>query len=120
MKHFSWILTLPFAVVIVVFSVRNIANMAIDPWPFGPVVTWPTYLVVLLAVLFGFFFGAAIMWLSGHDSRREARRQRAEVRRLSREIESLRREAETRAAATSPGTRLPAATLPRQPATAGD
>lgn len=120
MKHFAWILTLPLAVVVVIFSVRNIADMAIDPWPFGAIVMWPTYLVVLLALLFGFFFGATIMWLSGHDSRRETRRQRAELRRLSREIDSLRREAETRPATASSGGRLPAATSPGQPAAAGD
>ena len=116
MKHFSWILTLPLTIAIVVFSVNNITSMPIDLWPFGIIVEWPTYLVVLLAVVIGFACGAVAMWFSAGRSRREARRQRTEVQRLSRELESLRRATET--ARTADRMAVPA--TPKLPATVSD
>ena len=113
MKHFSWIITLPLAVLVIVFSVNNIADMPVDLWPFGIVATWPTYLVVLLSILFGFIVGATVMWFSGHGSRQDARRRRAEARRLSRELESLRENSQKQAAA-------PATALRRLPAETGN
>lgn len=119
MKHFSWILTLPLTVVVVVFSVNNIADMPLDLWPLGLVVMWPAYLVVLVSIVVGFVFGGLVAWLSGGRARREARRQRAEARRLAYELESLRKA--TEATRTAP----PAAAVPsggpaRLPATVGD
>ena len=119
MKHFGWIVTLPLVIVVVVFSVRNIAETPIDLWPITEPILLPTYLVVLFAILFGFLFGAAVMWFSVHRTRREARRQRAEVKRLTHELESLRKASEARTTATENLTGLPAATTsPRLPAAA--
>lgn len=111
MKHFSWILTLPLAIVVIVFSVNNVTDMPVDLWPFGIVAMWPTYLVVLLSVLFGFFYGAIVMWFSGHKSRHEARRRRAETQRLAHELDSLRKSSERPApsAAAEPTRQLTAA-----------
>lgn len=116
MKHFSWILTLPLTVAVVVFAVNNIAAIPVDLWPFGIVAMWPTYLVVLLAIVIGFLCGAAVMWFSAGRSRREARQQRAEARRLAHELESLRKATEAARAAD----RVAAPGTPQLPAPVGD
>lgn len=116
MKHFSWILTLPLTVVVVVFSVNNIADMAINLWPFGIVISWPTYLVMLLSVVIGFLLGGTIMWVSAGQTRQEMRRQRGEARRLAHELESLRKATESTKSNTPPD--IPGA--PRLPATVAD
>ena len=120
MKHFSWIITLPLLVAVVVFSVNNIGDMALDLWPFGIVVMWPTYLVVLLTFVLGFIGGGIVMWLSAGSTRREARRQRAEARRLQHELDSLRRatEAAKPASPPAPGQLAAGPATPRLPATA--
>lgn len=120
MKHFSWIITLPLLVAVVVFSVNNIDHMALDLWPFGIVVMWPTYLVMLLTFVIGFLGGGIVMWLSAGSARREARRQRAEARRLQHELDSLRRATEAAKPAAPPVAEQLAAgpATPRLPATA--
>ncbi len=111
MKYISWIISLLLAIVVVTFAINNLGNITVDLWPLGMVAKWPAYLVVLLSVLFGFLYGAAVTWLSGHATRQEARRQRAEARRLARELESFRKSSETRS--TGPA-------VPQLPAAAGD
>jgi uncharacterized integral membrane protein len=123
-KHFSWIITLPLLVAVVVFSVNNIDDMALDLWPFGLVVMWPTYLVVLLSFVSGFLVGGIIMWMSAGSARREARRQRAEARRLAGELDSLRKATEAarpRSQASPTGTAVAAdPATPRLTASVGN
>jgi uncharacterized integral membrane protein len=116
-KHFSWIITLPLTIVVIIFSVNNITDMPVDFWPFGIVVLWPTFLVVLLAIVIGFLFGAVAMWFSAGTSRREARHQRAEARRLAHELDSLRKSTEAaRVTRTAVTTQAP---VPQLPTTVG-
>jgi uncharacterized integral membrane protein len=108
-KHFSWIITLPVAVVVVVFAANNVHDMTVDLWPVAGSANWPTYLVVLLTFLIGFLCGGAVMWLSLGRTRREARRRRAEAKRLSRELDSLRKAPDLpTAGAPAPARQLPA------------
>jgi lipopolysaccharide assembly protein A len=122
-KHLSWIITLPLTVMVIVFSVNNIADMPVDFWPFGIVVQWPTFLVVLIAIVLGFLFGATVMWFSAGSARREARRQRAEARRLGHELDSLRKATDAaRAAQRATAPQLPTQQLatPKLPTPVGN
>ena len=110
MKYISWILGVLLAIVVVTFSVNNLGTIAVDLWPIDIVAQWPIYIVILIAILFGFLYGAAVMWLSGHGARRDARRQRGEARRLTRELESFKRQPATPTEeAVPPARRLPSA-----------
>ena len=69
-------------VIVVIFSVNNLQPLELDLWPLGDRVEAPVFLVVLLALLAGFFAGAAIAWLSGFAGRRRAGQQRRELKKL--------------------------------------
>ncbi len=81
-KLLFWIFAAPLAVLIIVFSVNNRAEVVLDLWPLDMVtVPLPVFSVVLASLLGGFLLGGGIAWLSGGEARRRARRmtRRAET-----------------------------------------
>jgi putative membrane protein len=107
-KHFSWLVTLPITLAVVVFAVSNRTPVEIDlfPLPWQPVL--PAYLLVLASLFVGFLIGGAIAWLAGAPQRRRARRLTIEADVLSRELAEARRRAAAGAPAEAAG--LPATT----------
>ncbi len=91
MKRLSWLLTLPLAVVIVIFALSNRAGVKIGLWPtdFAPSV--PIFLLPLGGLVVGFIVGAAAMWVGSLRWRRQARRQAARAAELERELAKIRR-----------------------------
>jgi len=78
-KVFYWIVVLPLAAAIVVFSVNNRTEVVLDLWPLGIVVApMPVFAIVLAGMLAGFLAGGFVAWKSAARSRRRAR---AEARR---------------------------------------
>jgi putative membrane protein len=106
-KHFSWLITLPITLAVVVFAVSNRTPVEIDlfPLPWQPVL--PAYLLVLASLFFGFLIGGTIAWLAGVPQRRRARRLSIEADLLSRELAEARRKP---AATPAEAAGLPAAT----------
>ena len=94
MKRLSWIVTLPVALVVVVFAVANRDGVAINLWPIGLDLNVPLFAVVLGGFLAGFLVGAVIMWLSGAKLRTRTRRLRYRAEELERELNRLQRQAE--------------------------
>ena len=71
MRRFSYILTVPLAVILVVFAIDNRDTLVVVsglPW----MAAMPSFLALFLALLIGFFAGAAAIWLSGAKARRRA------------------------------------------------
>ncbi|GGF60956.1 hypothetical protein GCM10011332_13400 [Terasakiella brassicae] len=64
MKILSWLLFIPFALVVVIFAVSNRGSIAVDFWPLPFSQDIPLYLLSLGTLAFGFFFGALLTWLS--------------------------------------------------------
>ena len=64
MKFLSWLLFLPFALVVVIFAVSNRGPIAVDFWPLPFSQDVPLYLLSLGTLAFGFFFGALLTWMS--------------------------------------------------------
>ncbi len=87
MKHFSWILTLPLTVVVIVFAVANREFVPLDLWPFEIALQLPVFSLVLGSMLIGFLIGALAMWLSGGKQRRLARAARGRLAKLEREVQ---------------------------------
>ena len=105
MKHFSWLLTVPLTVMVVVFAVANRAFVPLDLWPFAIEVQIPIFLLVLGSMLFGFLIGGLVMWLSLGKQRRQGRAAKGQIAKLERqtqELEQARGRAETRASAAAP------------------
>lgn len=64
MRILSWLIFIPFAVVVVVFAVSNRGPIEITFWPLPFVREIPLYALSLGTLAFGFFFGALLTWLS--------------------------------------------------------
>lgn len=81
-KLLFWIFAVPLAVLIIIFSVNNRADVVLDLWPLDMVTApLPVFSVVLTNLLAGFLLGSIIAWLSGGEARKRARRmtRRAEA-----------------------------------------
>jgi uncharacterized integral membrane protein len=86
-KHFSWILTLPLTVVVIVFAVANRDFVPLDLWPFEIALQVPVFALVLGSLFLGFLIGALAMWLSGGKQRRQARAARGRLAKLERAVQ---------------------------------
>lgn len=81
-KLLFWIFAVPLAVVVIIFSVNNRADVALDLWPLDTVTApLPVFSVVLASLLAGFLIGGVIAWLSAGETRKRARQmtRRAEA-----------------------------------------
>ena len=92
-KVFFWIVVMPLAAAVIVFSVNNRADVVLDLWPLDVVTQpLPVFSVVLAGLFAGFLIGGLVVWISGGKARRRARREGHRADRAEREI----KEAEAR------------------------
>ncbi len=109
MRYLRWIVTIPLAVAIVVFSVNNRESMLIDPWPFGEPLFVPMYVLVFGAAAAGFLAGSTLQWLSNAPGRVRSRRKSSQIGKLEAELSRLK---EATPAGTSSSGGVPATTQP--------
>ena len=86
MKLVHWLVTLPLAVVLVVFAVSNLEVVPIGFWPFAELGSERLGVIVLAAMLLGFLAGELVAWINGGGWRREARRRARRIDALEREL----------------------------------
>ena len=86
MKRVHWLVTVPVALLLVIFAVSNIEKVPVGFWPFSDVLVAPLYLVVLGALALGFLAGEFVAWINGARWRREARRRARRIEALEREL----------------------------------
>ena len=89
MNRLRWLITLPLAVVLVVFAVNNRNTVEVDLWPLGLVVDWPMFVYVFLGAGIGLLMGGLFAWISGGAGRKLARERRARLRELEHKIEIM-------------------------------
>ena len=94
MKYISWLLTIPVAIVAVVFSVANRERVAINLWPFGAEFAVPLFILVLGSGLVGLVLGGFITWMSAGRVRRRARKAEHRASDAEREVHDLHRKLE--------------------------
>lgn len=100
---------------LVPFAITNRASVSLGLWPLPFLLETPLYLLVLMTLLAGVLIGAAAVWLAGHRSRRELRRQRRRAAALERELAATQAQLSDRLARTDQ--RLPGDPVnPRAPA----
>ncbi len=101
MRFLSWLLFLPFALIVVIFAVSNRGPIAVDFWPlpFSQDVT--LYLLSLGTLAFGFFFGALLTWMSvakwrvvAISRKKDTEYAEAEIERLNAKIKDLQKKDE--------------------------
>jgi uncharacterized integral membrane protein len=86
MRLIHWIVTVPAAVVAVIFAVSNRETASVTFWPLPVVLDAPLYLVVLLALLLGFLVGELVAWINAGRARRLARERARRIEALEREL----------------------------------
>lgn len=107
MRNFLKLLVIaPLALLFLAFAMANRQNVVVsfDPFKSGdipsPQVVLPLFLVLIVAIAFGVFFGGIATWFRQGRHRRALRDARAKAEELRGENESLR--AELAAAKTAP------------------
>lgn len=86
MKIFRWVVIGAIALLLVVFAVANRNTVTLTVWPLPLAMDAPLYLVVLIALIVGFFLGELVAWMNGRRWRREARRSAKRVDELERTL----------------------------------
>lgn len=111
MRRFTWIISLPVTIVIVLFAVMNRELVTLNLWPLPWDLAAPLYLLTLGCILFGFLFGLLVMWLSHSGSRRRARELARRVDAQAGELNALRRNVQAGTAPAPARTEQDAAAL---------
>jgi len=112
----SWVIMVPFALVVIVFSAVNRDLVTLNLWPLPNEITVPVFTLVLAVFIFGFLFGAIAAWISASVQRRRGRNALWRAESAERDLRSLtnklqERERELQAVKDQPGagsTSLPA------------
>ena len=78
MNRLRWFLTVPLAIILVVFAVSNRHLVDVSLWPLDFTLSWPLFVFVYIAVIAGFLAGAVIAWASAVQRHRRSRRRRAD------------------------------------------
>ena len=84
----AWLLTLPFIVGAVGFALYNDKTVEVTVNPFYPDWTLPLYAPVLVAIAFGFLFGAIMTWAAMGHLRKDRRDLKKRVKTLEKQIET--------------------------------
>ena len=87
-KLIHWLVTLPLAIIIVLFAVSNRDGVIVTFWPIPVTIEAPLYLIVLLALAVGFLTGELVAWINGRHHRRHARRRARRIAELERELDA--------------------------------
>jgi putative membrane protein len=90
MKILWWVVLALVALVLIFFAIANRQTVSLGFWPLPSALELPLYLVVLGALVIGFFAGQFVTWIGGWRWRREARRSRERIAMLERELEAER------------------------------
>lgn len=94
MRHLIfWIITLPVVIVLVVFTVMNTQDIALNFWPLPWEMPLPAYGLIFGCLLAGFLLGLLVMWRHGAPARRRHRDLHRRFKLQTSELEELRRHA---------------------------
>lgn len=107
-RHLSWLITLPLALLAVSFAVSNRESVELALWPLPFTMAAPLFALVLGIFVLGFVVGGLFAWAGQHGHRRAERQHQSRADKLARELE------QTKARATAAEARL--ATLTAAPA----
>lgn len=72
-KILSWFVTIPLALVIIVFSLVNRGPVAVDFWPLPVIIDIPLFALVLVILAIGVLWGGVGAWLAAGRARTRSR-----------------------------------------------
>lgn len=86
MRAVYWAGILVVAALVSLFAASNRETVSLGLWPLPFLAQAPLYLVVLVALFFGFAIGAVAAWIKGRRRRRQLRECRRQNEALAREL----------------------------------
>lgn len=92
MSRLAWIITLPIALLVILFALMNRQEVVLSLWPLPWEIGAPLFLFTLGAIVFGFLFGSIVAWVSGGATRQKLRAVRRELESARDELAALRRQ----------------------------
>lgn len=91
MNRLRLLITVPVAIIVVVFAVNNRGDAGVSLWPLDLVITWPLFIFVFIGLGVGFALGATLMWITAAPTRRRARERAGKIRELERKVDAAER-----------------------------
>jgi len=88
-RFLTWLIMIPFALVVIVFSAVNRELVTLDLWPLPNEITVPVFTLVLAVFIVGFLWGGILAWVSAGSARRHARNAHWRADKAERELRSL-------------------------------
>ena len=107
-KVLFWIVMLPVAVAIIVFSAANGGPVTVNLWPLPYSADLPLAAVVLVSLALGFVWGALVAWVAGGRDRNDARAAARRARSAEQDAAMMRQRNERLEAAGRGGEAAPA------------
>ncbi len=104
MRAAYWAFVIVIAALVSLFAASNRETVALGLWPLPFLAQAPLYLVVLVALFFGFAIGAVAAWIRGRRRRRQLRQCRRQNEALARELAAT--QAQLASATEAPGAAL--------------
>jgi uncharacterized integral membrane protein len=92
MNRLVWIVTLPIALLVILFALMNRQEVTLSLWPLPWDIGAPLFLFTLGAIVFGFLLGSLVVWVSHGTARRKLRSARRELAESRDELAILRRQ----------------------------
>ena len=86
MRAVYWAGVIVVAALVSLFAASNRETVSLGLWPLPYIAQAPLYLVVLVALFFGFATGAVAVWIKGRRRRRQLRDCRRHSEVLAREL----------------------------------
>jgi uncharacterized integral membrane protein len=106
MRRLSYIVSLPLAILLVLFAIDNRDALELKLWPLPWTASLPVFMALFLALLLGFLAGVLAAWFSGGKRRRRTRNLAETARAQAQQIaEHERRQAARPATPANPPAR---------------
>ena len=88
-KFVSWIISVPLALMIIIFSLVNRDPVTISFWPFPAAMDIPLFALILAALMVGILWGGLAAWLAAGRARKRAREMTLRAEAAEKEIRHL-------------------------------
>jgi len=72
-KFLSWVISIPLALVIIIFSLVNREAVTVSFWPFPAAMDIPLFALILATLMVGILWGGLAAWLAAGRARKRAR-----------------------------------------------
>ena len=89
MRYIAWIVTIPFALLLLSFAISNREAVTLGLWPLPFRIDAPVYLVALLPLLFGVVIGGLVLWFGRFATGLRMRRLETRLAATQKDLEGL-------------------------------